>query len=219
MPAMRVLAIAGDEWHSASVPRKGLQRLEQFGFDVDWAESGDDWSAIRLAEYSTVILCRAVGADSLNVSSWLSDEVQRKLLGYVQNGRGLLVLHSGAAFDEDAADMRELIGGYFLGHPEQCRVSIEPHGSHPLADGFVPFSERDEHYIMQLDDDVVDVFLTTSSEHGTQPGGWTVTRGSGRVCVLTPGHNEAVWMHPSYQDLLSNASLWCVAANRPQVDE
>jgi type 1 glutamine amidotransferase len=53
------------------------------------------------------------------------------------------------------------------------------------------------------------VFLTTTSEHGTQPGGWTRTEGEGRVCVLTPGHNLEVWLQPSFQALLLNTLRWC----------
>ena len=52
---------------------------------------------------------------------------------------------------------------------------------------------------MLLDDTEADVFMTATSEHGTQPGGWTRTEGAGRVCMLTPGHNVEVWLHPSYQ--------------------
>ena len=48
-----------------------------------------------------------------------------------------------------------------------------------------------------------------SPEHGTQPAGWTRTHGTGRVCVLTPGHNLAIWQHPSYQRLLRNCLAWC----------
>jgi type 1 glutamine amidotransferase len=54
------------------------------------------------------------------------------------------------------------------------------------------------------------VFMTTSSEHGTQPAGWTRTEGEGRVCVLSPGHNAEVWLHPSFQALLRSALLWCI---------
>jgi type 1 glutamine amidotransferase len=62
---------------------------------------------------------------------------------------------------------------------------------------------------MVLDDGEADVFMTTTSEHGTQPGGWTRLEGEGRVCVLTPGHNVEVWLHPSFQALLRNALNWC----------
>ena len=61
---------------------------------------------------------------------------------------------------------------------------------------------------MCLDDENLDVFLTTFSEHGTQPAGWAHTRGEGRVCVMTPGHNLDVWLQPTYQQLLLNALRW-----------
>ena len=68
-------------------------------------------------------------------------------------------------------------------------------------------------YFMALDDPQADLLMTTTSEHGTQPGGWTRSEGQGRVCVLTPGHNIAVWLHPSFQALLRNALRWCAPLN------
>ena len=62
---------------------------------------------------------------------------------------------------------------------------------------------------MALDASDAEVFVSTTSEHGTQPGGWTRLEGDGRVCVLTPGHNEEVWLQPSYQILLANTLRWC----------
>jgi type 1 glutamine amidotransferase len=62
---------------------------------------------------------------------------------------------------------------------------------------------------MAMDDPQVDVFVTTTSEHGKQPGAWRRVEGSGRVAVLTPGHNLEVWLHPSFQTLLLSALRWC----------
>jgi type 1 glutamine amidotransferase len=62
---------------------------------------------------------------------------------------------------------------------------------------------------MALDDMQADVFLAATSEHGTQPAGWTRCEGAGRVAVLTPGHNVEVWLHPDYQALIGNALRWC----------
>jgi type 1 glutamine amidotransferase len=62
---------------------------------------------------------------------------------------------------------------------------------------------------MAFDDPQADLFMTTTSQHGTQPGGWTRLEGEGRVCVLTPGHNVEVWQHPSFQALLRNTLNWC----------
>ena len=62
---------------------------------------------------------------------------------------------------------------------------------------------------MALDDPHADVFVTTRSEHGSQPGAWRRAEGAGRVAMLTPGHNVEVWLHPSFQALLLNALRWC----------
>jgi type 1 glutamine amidotransferase len=119
-----------------------------------------------------------------------------------------LAVHSGTVCAELPV-LRSLIGGAFIRHPKQCPVTVEPQEGHPLTAGSTPFTCVDEHYVMELDDTQADVFLTTTSEHGSQPGGWTRTEGKGRVCVLTPGHNVEVWLHPSFQTLLHNALRWC----------
>ena len=62
---------------------------------------------------------------------------------------------------------------------------------------------------MTLDDPQAEVFMMTRSEHGEQPGGWRRTEGTGRVAVLTPGHNVEVWLHLSFQALLLNTIRWC----------
>jgi uncharacterized protein len=97
----------------------------------------------------------------------------------------------------------------FVQHPPQCPVTVEPLAGHLLTTGCEAFTLQDEHYHMALDDAGADVFLTTRSEHGPQPGGWRRTEGKGRVGVLTPGHNVEVWLHPSFQALLLNTLSWC----------
>jgi len=81
-------------------------------------------------------------------------------------------------------------------------VTVQPKAGHPLCHDVAAFTLTDEHYFIDLDDAGADVFLTTTSEHGSQPGGWTRVEGKGRICVLTPGHNLEVWLQPSFQTLL-----------------
>ena len=110
---------------------------------------------------------------------------------------------------EETTALRKLIGGVFVHHPPQCPVTVTAEAGHPLAAGVQPFTLQDEHYHMAYDAKNADLFMISESEHGTQPAGWTRTPGDGRVCVLTPGHNVEVWLHPSYQTLLGNALRWC----------
>jgi uncharacterized protein len=159
--------------------------------------------------YPLVILTKSDNVSSNDQTSWMTDAVQAIFLEYVHQGNGLLAIHSGTAEYEQKPVLRSLLGGVFAHHPEQCPLTVNPLPGHPLSAGAASFTLKDEHYFMTMDDPEVDVFVTTTSEHGEQPGGWRRVEGNGRVAVLTPGHNMEVWLHPSFQALLLNSLRWC----------
>jgi uncharacterized protein len=206
---MRTLVLCDDYYHPARTPRAGLEPLEQAGFAFDWVENAGEWSAERMTEYPLVVLTKANNMSAADKTPWADAAVEAAFLEYVRGGKGLLVIHSGSAGYRDLPGLRGMVGGAFAMHPPQCPVTVLPRAGHPLTDGSAPFTLVDEHYHMDLDDPRADVFLTTTSEHGDQPGGWTRAEGAGRVCVLTPGHNLEVWLHPSYQILIRNGLRWC----------
>lgn len=203
---MRTLIICDDYWHPASTIRTGLGPLP--GFEFDWIENAADWSAERMTDYPLVLFAKSNNVSASDKSAWVTEEVQQAFVDYVRKGNGLLAVHSGTVYAQYPL-LRGLLGGAFTHHPEQCPVTVEPQAGHPLTAGSTPFTLSDEHYFMELDDAQADVFMTTTSENGTQPGGWTRCEGEGRVCVLTPGHTVEVWQHPSFQTLLRNALHWC----------
>ena len=206
---MRTLVLCDDYYHPARVVRAGLAPLEDPGFEFDWIEHASGWSAERMLQYPVVIFTKMNHTAATDRQPWVTEAVQRTFLDYVRQGNSFFVIHSGSAGYDDLPALRGLMGGMFVKHPPQCQVTVEPHAGHHLTSGSEPFTVFDEHYFMDLDDRQADVFLTTVSEHGTQPGGWTRTEGVGRVCMLTPGHNVDVWLHPSYQVLLENGLRWC----------
>lgn len=209
---MRVLVICDDYWHPAAVAREGLAAMEGQEYAFDWIEDAGEWSAERMAAYPVVLMAKSNNVSAANREPWVSEAVQQAFVDYVRGGKGLLVVHSGSAGYSEMPVLRGLMGGTFLQHPPQCPVTVEPKEGHPLTAGCIPFTLSDEHYHMALDDDGADVFLTTTSEHGSQPGGWTRLEGEGRVCLLTPGHTAEVWLHPSFQALLRNGLRWCSRA-------
>ena len=162
-----------------------------------------------MAEYPLVILTKANNISAMDTTPWMTDEVQAAFAAYVEAGNGLLVIHNGTANYRECLVLRALMGGVFIRHPPQCPVTVEPQAGHPLTLGSEAFTLKDEHYFMELDDEEADLFLTTRSEHGVQPGGWRRNAGAGRVGVLTPGHNLEVWLHPAYQVLIGNLLRWC----------
>jgi type 1 glutamine amidotransferase len=206
---MRVLVLCEDYYHPARIARAGLAPLDGQGFEFDFVENTADWPSEMMADYPVVLLTKSNNISATDQTPWMSRDIEDAFVSYVRDGNGLLVLHSGSAGYRETAELRRLTGGAFASHPAQCPVTVEPLEGHALTSGSTPFTVFDEHYMMDQDDRDADVFLTTRSEHGTQPGGWTRREGNGRVCVLTPGHNLDVWLAPSYQRLIANALRWC----------
>lgn len=205
---MKTLVLCGDVWHPARVPRAGLVGLEGAGFAFDWLEDARDWSLEMMQAYPLVLLTKSNNISSKDSSAWMTPPVEAAFADYVRRGGGLVAVHSGTADYADAPVLRALLGGVFAHHPDQGPVTVRPQADHPLTVGVKPFTIHDEHYFMALDDPRADIFMTTTSAHGRQPGGWRRTEGSGRVAVLTPGHNLEVWEHPFFRALLLNTLSW-----------
>jgi len=206
---VKTLVLCDDFWHPAQIPREGLGALNGTEFTFEWIENALDWSAERMADYPVTILTKSNNISSTDPTGWMTATVQSAFADYVHKGNGLLAIHSGTAGYEQVLVLRSLLGGVFNHHPEQCPVIVKPREGHPLCKGSDPFLLNDEHYFMTVDDPQAEVFMTTLSEHGEQPGAWRRIEGTGRVVVLTPGHNVEVWLHPSFQALLLNSLRWC----------
>lgn len=208
---MNVLVLCDDYWHPAKTARAGLAPLADAGYRFDFIENAHDWSAEKMAGYPVVLFTKSNDVSQEDRSEWMTDAVQAAFADYVRGGGGLLVMHSGLAGYTETPVFRALLGGVFEHHPPQCPVTVEPDAAHPLSAGSEPFTLQDEHYHMILDgtDGDLTLYVTAQSEHGMQPAGWTREEGDGRVCVLTPGHNVEVWLHPSYQTLIRNGLNWC----------
>jgi type 1 glutamine amidotransferase len=186
-----------------------LEAIQRTEFTFDWIEDARNWNPKIMMTYPLVILTKSDNVSATDRTGWMTDTVQAAFSEYVRQGNGLLAIHSGLAEYEQKTVLRGLLGGVVVHHPEQCPVAINPLMEHPLCAGSSPFTVKDEHYFMALDDSRADIYMTTMSVNGEQPGAWRRVFGNGRVVVLTPGHNVEVWLHPSFQALLLNSIRWC----------
>lgn len=206
---MRTLVLSGDRWHTAETTRSGLASLASSVLSCDWIADGREWSAERMAAYPLVVLSKGNNNTEHEFDPWIGEDSQEAFVEQVESGKGLLVIHSGTTGYGKLPALRALIGGAFAQHPPACPVTVQPIPDHALTQGVEAFTLTDEHYFMDLDDATADVFLMSSSAHGSQPAGWTRTQGRGRICVLCPGHTLEVWHHPAFQVVLRNAVSWC----------
>ena len=209
---IHILVLCDDAWHPGKTIRRGLNALAEPRFKFEFLADGNEWSPALMQNFPIVIVAKANHLCSTNKTPWLITDSQVAFKHFVQQGGGLLFIHAGTCY-KDLPEMRGVTGGAFMSHPDQCPIILEPKLDHPLTKGVNSFTEKDEHYIMTLDDAAADVFLYSRSEHGVQPAGWTRTEGAGRVCVLTPGHNVEVWLQTPFQRLLLNALRWTAKLN------
>jgi hypothetical protein len=205
---MKILVLCDDRWHPAQTVRQGLAGLESQDSPSNLSKTPGSGPSRSSEVTPLTILSKSNNVSSKDEEPWMTDKVRPPYGSILTTAMGCW-RSIPAPPDTKRRELRSLLGGVFLRHPEQCPVTYSPQAGHPLVAGSAPFTHKDEYYIMALDDTRADVFLTAASEHGEQPAGWTRSQGAGRVCVLTPGHNLPVWQDPSYQALIANALHWC----------
>jgi len=208
---MKVWLICGDKWHPEDVVVKGLGPLIK-KHTVAVTTDGREAAAERFKDYDAVILAKSDTATKDLDEKWLTESLQKAFEDFVaKDGKGLLVLHSGATYGEGYPVMRGLAGGAFVNHPEQCLVTLGAVTEHPVTKGVSEFAGTDEHYFMQADEGVTHI-MESRSTHGSCTAGWVKEAGAGRVCVLTPSHNAEIYLNENCQKLIENALNWCARA-------
>ena len=210
---MRILVLAGDIWHSADMVNKGLAKCFSSNWEVSFASSITEEKLSDLYQYDLLVMAKSNHNSETDKTPWLTENIAKQVFAYVNQGKSLLVIHSGLAEYDNSPLMRNLAGGIFIQHPDPCSVTVIPVKDHPISQQETPFTITDEHYFLEMEDNQSAVFLTVESEHGSQPGGWTRQIGKGKVCALTPSHFTEGWANTHFQRILINAILWCTLSH------
>ncbi len=222
---MRVLLLCDDYWHPGQVPIDGVAPLKNQGFSFDIISDAKDFSPDMLKDYPAVLLSKCDEVSATDKTPWKTEAVQKAFTAYVENGGGLLAVHTALVAGEHTETLDALIGNRFTYHPHDCPVTVQPLKQHPVTDGVGMFCEVDEHYRLEMIAPDADIVMASYSPpqgepekyaedpyHNTPawicPAAYVRTQGKGRVCVLTPGHHLAVWHNPQYQRVLVNALRW-----------
>lgn len=214
---MKVLVISDDTWHPAEVIEMGLAPLNE-KFDLTVIRTAKDiLTPDYLRGFQVVMVCKGDCINGGNHEPWFEEGVTevmpRDFRRFVEEGGGFVALHAGNCFRQGEA-MTELTGNCFLGHPPRCQVTVRFEDS-PLTEGAAEFTERDEHYqIDVLAEDAKPFAYSFSESGGRQVAGYTRLLGRGRVGVYTPGHTLAMLSHPSTQKILERLLAWAGRSGR-----
>jgi type 1 glutamine amidotransferase len=227
---MRVLLICDDYWHPGQVSIDGIAPLAQHGFQFDIITNANDFSIDMLTKYSVVLISKCDEVSQTDKQPWKTEAVQQAFIDYIENGGGLVAVHSATVAGKNTQALDLLLGCRFAGHPNNCPVTVQPVKPHPVTEGVGIFCEIDEHYKIDILTPDADILLASyspsqgeESKYQEDPyhncpaaicaAGYVRTQGKGRVCVLTPGHHLAVWHNGEFQKLLANALRWCKASS------
>ncbi|MCL2277246.1 MAG: ThuA domain-containing protein [Treponema sp.] len=222
---MKVLLICDDYWHPGQTAIDGIVPLENNGFQFTVIKNANDISADTLKQYPVILICKSDEVSQSDKQPWRTDDNQKIFVDYVENGGGLVAVHSALVNSKNYGVFDELIGCRFLGHPNNCPVTVQVIKPHPVTEGVGQFIEVDEHYKIEITRSDADVIAASySPAQGEEskyqedpyfntacaiyPAAYARAQGKGRVCVLTPGHLTAVWLNPQFQKMLSNALNW-----------
>ncbi len=221
-----ILVICGDIWHPAEVIKSGFSCLTELYDQMTFMEDAKDMlTAADLAAYDLVICCKGNHVTGGNSVPWFEEGVNectpRDFEQYVRQGGGFLAVHAGCSFSEKhmqencLAPCREYIdfvGCRFVTHPPRCPVTYRVvDREHPVTAGVEDFCERDEHYQIDLTAADARILMESSSQSAAaMPAAYVREMGRGRLCALIPGHIRAVWQHPAFQKLMTNAIHWCM---------
>lgn len=229
----KVLFIYDDVWHPAEVIDRGLQTFgeELMGYEFDMVMTAKDiLTPEMLKEYPLIVCCKGNAINAANSAPWFEEGVTevmpKDFRKYVEEGGSFLAVHAANTFTKAGCpEMADLLGGSFVTHPPRCAVTVYPVSEHPIVRDLDAFTQRDEHYQLDLASDILkadqveapygdketSVFLKSYSvTGGTQIAGWTRKIGKGRLCCITPGHTLGVWSDPEFQKLFLNSMAWCL---------
>jgi type 1 glutamine amidotransferase len=134
------------------------------------------------------------------------------LLSFVAQGGSLLVLHNGISV-QLRSELSQLVGAKFTEHPPyeelpEIKYHLEQ-PSHPIFEGVLDFSLKDEAYQFEMDPFADKELLLSYFYEGNQyPAGWLRRYGKGRMLYLCCGHNVEGFKNPQFSQLLKNSAGW-----------
>jgi type 1 glutamine amidotransferase len=207
---VRVLALGGNRFSFHRFEKMGPV-LERFlGEAGVAAEPTTDRDALLdVGEYDALV--------DYTTDSTLTDAQRDALLSFVDGGGGYVGLHcasdltttEGEGRDEPFPKLRELVGGHFVGHPEQgaLDVRVVDH-HHPTTAGLDDLALWDEPYRVEIADDVRVLARMDHPGMGDMPAAWVREHGDGRVFYCSLGHGLPAFTDPGFQTFVARGTRW-----------
>ena len=140
----------------------------------------------------------------------------RNLKRFVERGGGFLPIHCASWCFQNEPEFDQLVGARFAHHKTGVFTPETLTGDHPVSENLPALTAWDETYVHKnhnlLSRRVLQVREPGLDDNITEPEPWTWVRqqGKGRIFYTASGHDERVWNHPSFHELLKRGILWAI---------
>lgn len=194
----------GDDGHHQ--PMERAQQIIPFlasrGIYVHYTERQEDLNVENLNQFDTVIF--------YGNRTGLTGAQESALYQYLNEGGGLVAIHSASAMFPESDAYINLIGGAFKAHGTDT-VSVEHEATdHPIVSGLPELVSWDETYVhMKHNPDKEVLSVRVEGEH-EEPWTWIRNQGNGRVFYTAWGHDERTWSKIAFKQIIEQGLRWTV---------
>ena len=206
---VRVLVINGGHDHEAS-----FYGLFDGYKDIGWVPVTDSKLAFQQdirSKYDVLVF--------YDFTRDLDDTAKKNLRDFVENNKGLVVLHHGILdFQKWPWWYEEVVGGLYRlerqGSIPNSTVKfgeehmITPTGEHPITAGIGRFHVTDETYKGLFISPNIKPLLVTDNPTSDRTVAWIGPCTTSRAVFIQLGHDHSPFRHPSYRALVHNSILW-----------
>ena len=195
------------------------------GIELETAEQKETSEAYDrdLSKYDVLVLYDMVQK--------ITDAQKKKLVDFVQSGKGLVVLHHALGSYQDWEDYKKIVGGKFYTakrtedgvehppsgwkHDEKLQVTIADK-TNPIVKGMSDFELLDEVYNKYFVSPDVKPLLTVNHPLSEKVIGWTHYCGKAPVVYIQLGHGASAFKDTNYRKLVSNGIQWAAGRLAPE---
>ncbi len=176
--------------------------LFKSGINLTYTTDLNDLNTENLSKYDGLVIY--ANHDTISASQ------ENALKNFVENGKGLIPLHSAAGCFKNSEWYIKTIGGQFLSHGNGSFTAMIVNKSHPVTQGLSEFETSDETYVHQKINPDITVLMERVDGTKHEPYTWVRNQGKGRVFYTAYGHNDITWKKSGFFDLVENGILWAI---------
>lgn len=205
---IKIAALVGDYWHSGDGAKAGLEAAIKRLPNIEVVLQYITYEEVSQALVEKPDLFINAKMNVLNPReeqkiTWLTDELDRKIVNYVNEGGSILAWHAGMAGYPSETHYTQMLRGSFVYHPPGLQeVTYIQEGK--------SFSLSDEHYFVHCDAENTEVYLWSTGEAGESIAGWKHSYGKVKVCCFTPAHTKEGMLNENISCLLAEKINWMI---------